>query len=828
MSSAFDSYDVSTTLPEPHPAAGTEDIEEAVRVVVPGVPLVLTYGAPRSLGGCEIGDEVSVEVGHRTATGWVIDRLPRRAAELEVAAAAERAQGDIAEGAPQLALFSGGAPRPRAALKDVRESRPAFHPQQLSLFQWMAEYYGAPLADVIENALPRRANAREVRYVIPTESARQRAKDDPGFLTEIAQRAPLREKLLRTVLEHGAPVLVSELAAMGSSARSALRQLESRGEIAFVTAEELSALPRPVLRPPAPPGLTPMQDKALGEICSAIDRRQFEPFLLYGVTGSGKTEVYIRAIQHALDAGGSALLIVPEIALTPQLLDQLEGRLDIPLALLHSQVPAGTRWTSWDRLRRGALRVAVGARSSVFAPLSDLRLIIVDEEHESSYKQSDGLRYHGRDVAVMRARLSGATVVLGSATPSFESLVNAQRKRYRLVQMPDRVSSRPLPTLEIVDLNKIRRREMISENVSPPLYEGIRETLDRNGQVVVLYNRRGFSSFLQCVTCNQVLTCPHCSVAMTFHRQRNRLLCHYCGESRTPPTHCPRCRDDRLSRKEEETAEAESFGLLKARGAGTEKVVDELAALFPAARIVRMDRDTVDEKDAYRRILGSMRSGDADILVGTQMIAKGHDLPGVTLVGIVDADVGLHVPDFRSSEKIFQLITQAAGRAGRGSEPGRVLVQTREPDHPTIIATVGGRFRAFARYELDYRRSLNYPPWGRLLRVVASSPDIHDAGEAAALTRRAIADCVDAIRSSFMPHRGADDDIVPQSRISILGPAPAPIERLRGRYRWHILVKADSARVISQIAGMLGAWKQSVRGLKDFRLVVDVDPQDML
>ena len=540
----------------------------------------------------------------------------------------------------------------------------------------------------------------------------------------------------------------------------------------------------------------------------------FNPFLLYGVTGSGKTEIYIRAVQQVLAGGGSALVIVPEIALTPQFLDQLRLRLKVPLALLHSQLGQRIRWQAWQAALDGKARVAIGARSAVFAPLHDLRLIVVDEEHESSYKQSDSLRYNARDVAVMRAKLARAVVVLGSATPSFESLVNVREKRYRMLELPKRATTRPLPTIELVDLMSIKKSEMPSPNISPQLHQALQETLDARGQAVILFNHRGFASYLQCETCGQAVVCPNCSVSFTLHKKKNRLVCHYCNLSLIPPSYCMYCRDPKTTRIEAESGAGKktATGLLAERGAGTEKIVEELQTLFPQASILRMDRDTVTRKGAYRSILGSMRGGDADILVGTQMIAKGHDLPGVVLVGIVNADVALHLPDFRASEKAFQLITQAAGRAGRGEEPGRVFLQTREAKHPTIVACITGRFKAFARYELDYRKKLYYPPEGRLVRLIISSSDRRESFDAAHLVKQAVRE--------FVQNNG--------KTVVVLGPAPAPYEKLCNRYRWHILIKAESSKLLSELAGRLNQWKATVAGFKDFRLAVDVDPTEML
>jgi len=815
-------------------------MEQAAQVVIAGIPQPLAYSFVPSELQVEVGSEVTVELGRREAKGWVVRTLsvPDALHELQI----EKTNLRTPSPKQQLGFFA--EPKRNPCLKKIRASSPAFLPEQLRLFQWMAEYYGSTLADVIECAVPRRQIGRFPLLCELTDEAREKIQDEPNWWEQLKKRSRVQHRVLERLLRSEAALPLADLSELAPTARAAIKKLQSAKLIEIFDENSLGHL-FPLGEGAAEkhnaeiPELTSLQSEVVVKIQQMLDRRTFAPCLLFGVTGSGKTEVYLRAIEKVLAEGGSALVVVPEIALTPQLFDRFETRLHSPPALLHSQVGPGQRWRAWENMLLGKTRVAVGARSAVFAPLQNLRLIIVDEEHESSYKQSDSLRYHARDVALMRAKFLNATVVLGSATPSFETLINAKRGRYELLQMPERVTARPLPEIEVVNLNEIKRREMPSENISPKLHACIEETLERQGQVIILYNRRGFSTYLQCQSCNEVLTCPHCSVTLTYHRHRNRLLCHYCNESSSPPKLCPTCRDPRTTRAESAGGEADaepadkneenSHGLLVPRGAGTEKVVDELGELFPGARIVRLDRDTTTRKDSYRKILGSMRSGDADILVGTQMIAKGHDLPGVTLVGIIDADVGLHTPDFRSSERIYQLITQAAGRAGRGAEQGRVIVQTREPNHPTIVATVTGRFTAFARYELEFRKKLNYPPWGRLLRIIVSSPDQQEAFQGAAATKAALQELVRALHSDASASDNELNDVVGSMySASILGPAPAPLERLRGRYRWHILVKSNSSRMISHLAKQIHQWRETQKQLAGLRVILDVDPYDML
>jgi primosomal protein N' (replication factor Y) len=804
----------------------------AVRVVLPGLPESLTYATAHGLPELAPGWEVEVPLGKRTAIGWVIEILPYEQGldELVRKQNTEKGRKSSTGELAQLGLFT--ETQRAISLKPILRGQKVFSPELLKLFSWMSEYYGANLAEVIDSSLPRRIPSKQVKYL---ELLAKYFEQKSELMALLEKRAPLQCAVLKHLEHASAPVSLPSLLKEVPQARSALRALEDKELIVQsdspccralenMRAEQQSA----IFTNTDAKHLSSAQQLAVDKALSAMQQGSFAPSLLFGVTGSGKTEVYLRLIEHALALGKSSLVIVPEISLTPQFIDQFYSRLQVPLALLHSQVGAGARWDAWEGALSGEIKVAIGARSSVFAPLQNLGLIVVDEEHETSYKQSEGLRYNARDVAVMRGKFSSSVVVLGSATPSFESLINVQKKRYSLLELPERVSTRPMPTIHIVDMKKIKRSQMPSENISPDLHDALQTTITRGGQAVILYNRRGFASYLQCESCSEVVECPSCSVPLTFHRQKNRLLCHYCNLSVIPPSSCSFCRNPETSRLEcddfggslESGSITESVGRLVLRGGGTEKVVDELHLLFPDAKILRMDRDSVASKDSYRRILGSMRSGKADILVGTQMIAKGHDLPGVTLVGIIDADVGLHLPDFRASERAFQLITQAAGRSGRGEEPGTVLVQTREALHPTMVAIATGRFRAFARYELEYRKSLSYPPFGRLLRFVASSSNREEALRGAEQTKTTL--------QLFMQHMHNSSSANSKLALKILGPAPCPLEKLRGRHRWHILVKSSSAKTISTLALRMRSWKSSLTGFSDFRLAIDVDPMEML
>lgn len=780
----------------------------AARVLIPGISEPLYYSFDRESGPVNLGALVDVRIGSAARRGWVVGFEPVESALRSLG----RKPSAQAKRDQQLTFLATEGGREEGPLKRIERAEPAFTPELLRLFEWISSYYGARLSEVIDSAVPKVSVGRAVACARLTPEAAAKAAAEPDWIDALAKKAPAQARVLLALRSAGEPVPLPSLGGTGPA--RAARALAKRGLVALE--QQLPQLGAVAAAEPTPeiPQMTEAQAGAVKQIYQSLEDQRFAPMLLLGVTGSGKTEVYIRAITKALALGKSALVIVPEIALTPQLLERFASRIAEPLAVLHSRVGASERWGAWVALMEGRLRVAVGARSAVFAPLQNLGLIIVDEEHESSYKQSENLRYNARDIAVMRAKFCDCPVVLGSATPSFETLLNAKRGRYQLLELPERVSRRPMPTIEVVDLRQVKKSEMASENISPRLHAALSETFAAGSQAVILYNRRGFSSYLQCDSCGEVVNCPNCSVALTYHKKKNVLLCHYCDTRLEPPQYCRFCRDPKTTRQEGAGAGIEAFGLLQHRGGGTERIADELRELFPGISIARMDRDTVSAKDSYRQILQSMRSGEADVLIGTQMIAKGHDLPGVTLVGIIDADVGLHLPDFRSSEKTFQLITQAAGRAGRGSEPGRVIVQTRQPNHPTIVATVTGRFKAFARFELDQRHGLNYPPWGRLLRLVISSPDLDECFQAAR-------DAAAAAKHYCEEYKNEE------TSYSLLGPSPAALERLRGRFRWNILVKSNSQRFISQLAGSMNKWR-SVFSSVDVRVAVDVDPLDML
>ena len=543
--------------------------------------------------------------------------------------------------------------------------------------------------------------------------------------------------------------------------------------------------------------LNEAQLEALSNIAISFNKNSFDPYLLYGVTGSGKTAVYFAAMQRVLDSGRAALLLVPEIGLTPAMSGQMYAAFGDSVALLHSQLTPDERAEQWHRIRCGEARVVVGTRSAVFAPITNLGLIIVDEEHDSSYKQEETPRYHGRDVAVMRAKLLGIPVVLGSATPSLESWSNTEKGRYTLIEMRQRVANRPLPAVELVDMRVEFQQTGQEQIFSRRLLEETQSTLDRNEQVIILLNRRGYSFVVMCRSCGDKIQCENCAISMTFHKHLNedtsiakpgeRLQCHYCGFRRNVPKTCPACQSEHL------------YYL----GAGSQQGEERLQELFPNARIGRMDRDTVRGRMDMERLLARLHAGEINLLVGTQMIAKGHDIHGVTLVGVVGADFALGLPDFRAAERTFQLLTQVSGRAGRGNLPGKVLVQTYHPDHYAIQFAATHNYPGFVAKELQYRRWMHYPPFAVLANVIIQSSKLEEA-------------------TAWSATLGRWFQTTPLEKIRVLGPAAAPISRIKRVYRFHFVLKAEQRNTLSQTLRAMLAFADYSE-IPRRNLIVDVD-----
>jgi primosomal protein N' (replication factor Y) len=672
--------------------------------------------------------------------------------------------------------------------------KPALSPLLIELARWIASYYCCPIETVIRSVLPQVIRRGEVGWKKQL-FVRQTKNPSAEELSQLQKRAPRQAELLQTVMQLASPISSVELLRQTSLDHSTLRALVRRGWIEL-RAEAVPRDPHGTEKfiPDAELTLNEEQTAAVKLIQTAIANPETHPpILLHGVTGSGKTEVYLQAIRATVGRSQSAIVLVPEISLTPQTVERFKSRFaDDPdsVAVLHSHLSEGERHDEWHKLHAGRARIVIGARSAVFAPLENLGLIVVDEEHETSYKQEDAPRYHARDVAVVRARLEKCAVVLGSATPSLESYFNVQREKYVLSQLTERVDRCQMPLIRIIDLRQERRKEKAAAILSEKLRSAMEERLTKKEQTILFLNRRGFSTSLLCRNCGKARECPNCSVALTFHRTNTRLSCHLCGHSGAVPKRCPECGQDALIYA----------------GFGTEKVEAHVSALFPQAVVRRMDADSMSRKDAYRETLHAFRAGKIDILVGTQMIAKGLHFPNVTLVGIINADLALHLPDFRAGERTFQLLTQVAGRAGRGEAAGEVFVQTYTPFSPSIQFARHHDYAGYFEQELEFRERYDFPPLKHaVLITVRSEHETHARFSAETLTRR--------LRESL------------PNEYSIGDPAPAPLEKLQGQYRFHILVRGEAivrlSRLIRELLDRLPFPEEVIVG-------VDVDPYQLL
>ena len=747
--------------------------------------------------------------------------------------------------------------------QEVREIRklvddePVLDDELLRLGRWISEYYCAPVGEVLKGMLPLAGELRKKTLYCLTDLGRDVARQvtihpsdaDPisSLLRVLEERArtieylskhvaggreavrglvkrrwvtaeetqqsrdPLRAPAGRLVVEfvqrpaeevrlskserellaflelHPGRHNVAELGSQVRKASEAARAL-ARRELIRVEVESFPAL-KAYSQPPRV--LNVHQEAAFAAIRNALDANQFHSFLLQGVTGSGKTEVYLRSIEAALALGKNALLLVPEIALTPAVAGQFFHRFGKQVAILHSAFGDTERAEQWRRVRNGQARVVVGTRSGVFAPVQNLGLIVVDEEHDASYKQQETPRYHGRDVALMRAKELGAVVVLGSATPSVETRYNAEQGKHSLLFLPERIAQRQLPAVEVIDMRaeflETKRQEIFSRK----LLEEMRQRLANGEQAMLLLNRRGFSSVMVCRACGERLQCANCSVVLTHHRRDRRMLCHYCGYAEKIPIECPKCGSD----------------YVQFLGTGSERVEDELHQHMPEARIARLDRDTTAGRGTFERILQSFRDGEIDVLVGTQMIAKGHHVPNVTLVGVVLADIGLSMPDFRSAERSFQLLTQAAGRAGRGDTSGRVVIQTFNPDHYAVRFAARQDYESFYKKEIEFRKWLRYPPFAALANILVRAERQEDALRL-------------ATRLAFVLNPAPPG-------IRVVGPAEAPVLRLKNEFRYQVLLKAASRAKLREVLDSLRQFAEREKWSAT-ALVIDVDPISLM
>lgn len=663
-------------------------------------------------------------------------------------------------------------------------------PRVLELARWIAEYYCCAPETALKSVLPDAVRKEQQGW-----RERLFVRLLPGG--ESIVNLTKRQAEVYHVIEENRSIALQELLKITGTTAATVRKLEDRGFIEIVPQiSERDPYANEEIIPTRPLELNSEQSVALGE----VNKNPGEFFLLHGVTGSGKTEVYLQAIAHVLEQGKGAIVLVPEISLTPQTVERFKARfstgsLKTLVAVLHSHLSAGERHDEWHKIRQGRARIVIGARSAIFAPVEPLGLIIVDEEHEHSYKQEEAPRYHARDVAVVRGQRESATVVLGSATPSMESYHNAKRGRYRLLELPNRADDKQMPLVRVQDM----RTEKSKGDKGPPIFsqrlkEAIRDRLEQGEQTILFLNRRGFATSMQCPECGFVAECPNCSLSLTYHRREQFLRCHVCGHNVSAPKYCPQ----------------EKCGSSKIRfhGLGTEKVEDVLRKLFPKANVTRMDSDALKRKDDYRRILGDFRRGKIDILVGTQMIAKGLHFPRVTLVGIVYADTGLHLADFRAGERTFQLLTQVAGRAGRGEVEGEVVVQTFSPVHPAIQFARRHDYEGYFDAEMEFREQLYYPPFTRAAMLTLRGRSEQKVSFSADYLKKQIEPIVETITD-----------------LQVSGPAPAPLLRAETFYRYQLMLRTVR---MSELSRCLAAVASGLNLPDEVALTIDIDPVNLL
>ncbi|HYV12932.1 MAG TPA: primosomal protein N' [Pyrinomonadaceae bacterium] len=716
--------------------------------------------SPEQSVQAEVGARLVVPLGRNLVTGYVVslhDQLPAELGEVDV--------------------------------KDAHtlvDAEPVCNPEILQLARWVADYYACPLGEVIRAALPpgmtpkSRSGSKFVkpklrRFVrLLSNGAEQKLTDTQRRVLATLQDGPMALQALLTAADVSASTITSlEKKALLEIYDDAIRRDPLAETFGIADAEHT---------------LTTAQSSVLTQIEQQMNAASYSAFLLHGVTGSGKTEIYMRAMSKALSLGRSAMMLVPEIALTPVFSRRLRARFGDQVAIFHSSLQKGERFDEWTRVRNGDARVVIGTRSAVFAPVKKLGLIVVDEEHESSYRQQESPYYNARDVAIVRAQKESATVVLGSATPSLESFHNARKGKYHFVSLPERIGARPMAEAKIIDMRNVFVRHGKPRVFSDELLEAIRETRERGEQSIILLNRRGYSSFILCRSCGETVQCPNCDVTLTYHRSERVIVCHYCNHREAVPRVCPSC----------------GKKYIYYVGEGTEQLEEMLKLLFPALRVARIDRDTTARRKVFEQTLIDFSAGRIDTLVGTQMLAKGHDFPNVTLVGVVSVDAGLALPDFRSAERTFQLITQVAGRAGRGDRPGRVLIQTYHPYHYALRHACAQDYEAFYEEELRYRQNHSYPPFVALASLLVHGPDLGK------------------VRNDSLELRKQLDLVNQERKCRVLGPAPAPLSRLKGEHRFQLLIKSRSRKDLREVAdAAMRAVAESGVNLRSINLEID-------
>lgn len=668
-----------------------------------------------------------------------------------------------------------------------------FDEELLELFQWMSVYYKAKLINIIKTAVPAGVISGQLKKktlrIVKLNTAKYKIEE---YINNEGKKAYKQVEVLEILLNSDRDYTATELARLAGTSTSTITRLVEKGLLKY---EEIVQERRPYLgediKRERPHEANPWQREVITRIKEQLDKATYGAFLLHGVTGSGKTEVYLQVIDYALQKSLGAIVLVPEISLTPLMVRRFYSRFGDQIAILHSYLSAGERYDEWRRLKRGEARIAIGARSAVFAPVKNLGLIIIDEEHENTYKQGEYPYYHSREVALKRSKITGSTVILGSATPSLESYYLMRKGVFRLLELPERIKQKSLPPVELIDM----REELRKGNTgifSYQLQEAIRDALGRKEQALVFLNRRGYASFLFCRECGQAIKCKNCDITLTYHASIDKLRCHYCDFLMSRPASCPHC----------------GGNYLREYGHGTERIEEELKELFPGAVIARMDLDTTGRKGAHQEILEKMERGEIDILVGTQMIAKGHDYPNIGVVGVISADTMLNIPDFRAAERTFQLLTQVAGRTGRGDKKGLVFIQTFNPEHYSIQAARNHDYLQFYQQEIENRKLFGYPPYTLLTNIIVRGEVEQQVIEAAM--------ALDA----FLQKYG-------KLILEVLGPGEAPIGKLRNNYRWQIILKFRSYKERNFVLTRLREFLVE-KGRKEVVYNIDVDPLMML
>jgi primosomal protein N' (replication factor Y) len=826
-------------LTNPYKGANLKTMKEIVEVAV-GLPISKTFHyliPERMRGSLSIGMRVLVPFKGRKVSGFSINLLDQSSKVL---------RDELLE------------------VDDLLDEVPLIDPEMLRFYCWVADYYLYPLGEVIKTGLPpglhlkselvlsltpdgraylihggsdsvqekvfqevercKKISLKKVLKIFPGEVSRNQlfswkkkgllnieagieGKEVKPKFEKIVQYQgprlnspklepvrPLSKKqaeILKWIEEKG-EVPCSELSRRFKSSSKPIQFLQSNGFVSIFKREVCRDLSiQSEFKDYPKPELTVSQETALTEILKKIHSKQFSPFLIYGVTGSGKTELYLRAIEEILSQGREAIVLVPEISLTPQLLSRFKNRFEGNLALLHSRLGKGERHDQWRRIWKGEVKIVLGARSAIFAPFKNIGIIIVDEEHDPSYKQEEKLKYHARDLAVVRAKQAEATLLLGSATPSLESFYNAEKGKFHLLRLPERIEGKSLPRVEVVDMKG--EENLLSEKIRTALLKNIKD----KKQSLLFLNRRGFANFILCPDCGFTFKCPNCSVTLTYHLRNHSLQCHYCDYRIQAPGDCPKCLSHRL----------------RGMGIGTERLEQEIKALFPETEVGRMDRDTTSRRRSHQQILKRLELGNIDILVGTQMIVKGHDFPNVTFVGVVSADTSLHFPDFRSGERTFQLLTQVAGRAGRGEAFGEVVTQTFNPGHYSIQRAKNHDFIGFYQEEIQFRKALGYPPFSRLINFRLT-------GNVEKRTKM-VAEEMGSIGQSLLKKDYG-------KKIEILGPSAAPFAKMRGKFRWQMLAKGTSPQYLHQFARELAVRLDAHIKGRGVHLDIDVDPISIL